>query len=394
MFTKLFAHTVLRSSLFMIAGCFVFLSTTIDVNALTCGVDTVSRDGYTYGTVVAEDGRCWLDRNLGASRVATAYNDSSAYGWLFQWGRGVDGHQNRASGVTGSNSSSDTPGHANYILESSSPYDWRAPQNANLWQGVDGVNNPCPTGFRLPTSSEWYFLRDSAGITNYSTAFASLLKMTVGGWRLSNDGVVKDVGIRGIYWTDTPNGSYSYDLHIHSTGALVGSFVRARGASVRCIKEQLDPPTLTTSTTTNIAERSATGNGNISDIGTDNPERFIEWGTVSGTYTDECSAGTGATGDYSCNLTNLTPNTTYYYRAKATNSVDTSYGDELSFTTLPLQDQNIPDPQPSDLQNAVTNEYMTVTGTASNTTNATTHVNITFTSNNAQALFPTNTVKA
>ena len=25
---------------------------------------------------------------------------------------------------------------------------------ANLWNGVDGVNNPCPFGYRLPTEQE------------------------------------------------------------------------------------------------------------------------------------------------------------------------------------------------------------------------------------------------
>ncbi len=33
-------------------------------------------------------------------------------------------------------------------------YDWRSPQNDNLWQGVNGINNPCPSGYRLPTEAE------------------------------------------------------------------------------------------------------------------------------------------------------------------------------------------------------------------------------------------------
>jgi hypothetical protein len=35
----------------------------------------------------------WLDRNLGATQVATSLNDSDAYGDLYQWGRAKDGHE-------------------------------------------------------------------------------------------------------------------------------------------------------------------------------------------------------------------------------------------------------------------------------------------------------------
>ena len=45
--------------------------------------------------------------------------------------------------------------------------------------------------------------------------------------------------------------------------------------------------------------------------------------------------GTG-TGVYSGTLQNLNPLTTYYFRAYATNSVGTSYGNEVSFTTSSL----------------------------------------------------------
>ena len=95
----------------------------------------------------------WMDRNLGASRVATAIDDQSSYGYLYQWGRGNDGHQDRGSGITSTLSDSDNPGHGQFILTSSSPNDWRSPQNDNLWQGVNGINNPCPAGFRVPTEA-------------------------------------------------------------------------------------------------------------------------------------------------------------------------------------------------------------------------------------------------
>ena len=85
---------------------------------------------------------------------------------------------------------------------------------------------------------------------------------------------------------------------------------------------------------TSITATTAIGNANVSDTGGDNPNREIQWGITTGVYTESCSAGVGATGDYSCNLTALNPETTYYFRARVTNSAGVSYGNELNFTTL------------------------------------------------------------
>lgn len=48
------------------------------------------------------------------------------------------------------------------------------------------------------------------------------------------------------------------------------------------------------------------------------------------------TSGTG-TGSYSVGITGLSPNTTYYVRSFATNSVGTGYGSQISFTTLVAQ---------------------------------------------------------
>ena len=91
-------------------------------------------------------GKTWMDRNLGASQAATSSTDDAAYGDLYQWGRRADGHQCRTSPTTATLSSIDQPAHGNFITIGSTPYDWLSPQNVNLWQGVNGVNNPCPSG--------------------------------------------------------------------------------------------------------------------------------------------------------------------------------------------------------------------------------------------------------
>ncbi|MFO7863559.1 MAG: hypothetical protein R6U85_06130, partial [Salinivirgaceae bacterium] len=68
-------------------------------------------------------GEIWMDRNLGASQVATSSTDANAYGDLYQWGRAADGHQIRTSGTTATLATSDTPGHGDFITNGLGPYD-------------------------------------------------------------------------------------------------------------------------------------------------------------------------------------------------------------------------------------------------------------------------------
>jgi len=216
-------------------------------SSFTCGVSTVTFNyrgaPVTYGTVVGAGGRCWLDRNLGASRVAQSSTDNQSYGDLFQWGRGDDGHQLRNSGTTPTLSSGDQPGHGNFISTgapgggSVPPHDWRSPQNINLWQGVNGINNVCPSGWRLPTAAELEAERLSWSTNSAMGAFASPLKLPMAGLRASN-GVVSanHVGTAGRYWSSTDSGPDSFRLNFDNTQATVNTIFRAIGFSVRCIK--------------------------------------------------------------------------------------------------------------------------------------------------------------
>ncbi|MCK4946310.1 MAG: hypothetical protein KAS59_08625, partial [Alphaproteobacteria bacterium] len=210
---------------------------TLSVN---CGntVNFTYRGGsVTYGTV-AHNSKCWLDRNLGASQVATAYNDSAAYGDLFQWGRLDDNHQDRGSATTSTNSSTDDPGHSGFIMEPDYPRDWRDPQNDNLWQGVSGVNNPCPSGWRIPTDAELEAERVSWSSNDYNGAYASPLKLPATGSRDSSDGSLYDVGSHGRYWSSMLNGTRARYLFFSTeVYTYMISYSRARGFSVRCIKD-------------------------------------------------------------------------------------------------------------------------------------------------------------
>ena len=198
-------------------------------------------------------GKTWMDRNLGASQVATSRVDSSSYGDLYQWGRFSDGHQCRSSSTTNILSTSDQPGHGDFIISTSGsgtngtpPYsDWRSPPNSNLWQGVNGINNPCPFGYRLPTSIELNNERLSWSSNNTSGAFSSPLKFPLAGYRNNNNtfidigsGSGSSGGLR--LWSSTKNTQFIYYsdyLGAVNTGAgIYGSTPNSFGFSVRCIK--------------------------------------------------------------------------------------------------------------------------------------------------------------
>ncbi len=98
------------------------------------------------------------------------------------------------------------------------------------------------------------------------------------------------------------------------------------------------PPTVTTQAVTNIGTTTATGNGKVTVLGdTDPTQHGVCWSTSSNptialpTKTEQGAKNT--TGAFTSNITGLSPNTTYYVRAYATNNDGTSYGSEVTFTS-------------------------------------------------------------
>ena len=195
--------------------------------------------GQEPGDVISPTtGKTWMDRNLGATQVATSSTDAASYGDLYQWGRGTDGHQIRTSGTTATLSTTDIPGHGDFIASGIvGSFNWRSPPNTNLWQGVNGVNNPCPSGYRLPTETELNEERLSWSSNNAAGAFASPLKLPMAGYRGLNDGSLFNVGTNGDYWSSTVSGGLSRSLFFNSGSADMSVRGRALGISVRCLKD-------------------------------------------------------------------------------------------------------------------------------------------------------------
>ena len=200
-------------------------------------------------TVFGANGVEWMDRNLGASQVATSSTDADSYGDLYQWGRAADGHEKRDSDTYDAVVSTDGVANFNasgnawdgqFILRNSGAQNWVDPSVTgvdDLWQGVSGTNNPCPSGYRLPTEAEWNAERSSWTPNNAAGAFASPLKLPVAGGRNHRSGSLNRVNDDGFYWSTVVLSTFARDLQFTSSSALINNSNRAYGRSVRCLKD-------------------------------------------------------------------------------------------------------------------------------------------------------------
>jgi hypothetical protein len=95
------------------------------------------------------------------------------------------------------------------------------------------------------------------------------------------------------------------------------------------------PPSLSTAAVSAVTSTTATAGGTVLDEGgrTVTARGVVYAPTEAPTTQDDFTQDGTSTGSFSSALTGLTPGTTYYVRAYATNAQGTSYGEQRSFTT-------------------------------------------------------------
>ncbi len=136
------------------------------------------------------------------------------------------------------------------------------------------------------------------------------------------------------YMDETVNGSDNY-WGINETGDQNNGcpFLVWQGFDNKLVS------TVSTQSVTDITSSTATGNGNVTELGIPNPTGHgVCWNTTGTPTTDDSKTDEGsvaATGAFTSSITGLSSSTTYYVRAYATGGTGlTGYGDEVSFTTL------------------------------------------------------------
>jgi hypothetical protein len=188
------------------------------------------------------------------------------------------------------------------------------------------------------------------------TTYVSFITMTTA---ISSINVTSDGGAsviaRGTCWSLLPNPTTA-DSHT-TNGEGTGYFISnlsgltasttyyARGYATNSIGtaygnqiefQTLGTPTVTTAQVTNIGATYVISGGNVlSDGGAAVIARGVCWGTSSNpTISDSHTFDGNETGIFISEVIGLTPNSSYYIRAYATNSEGTGYGNEITFTTL------------------------------------------------------------
>jgi hypothetical protein len=152
----------------------------------------------------------------------------------------------------------------------------------------------------------------------------------------------------------------TYHVRAFATNTVGSSF----GNELSFVTKALTIPVLATQSVSNLTNTSAISGGNISDEGgTPVLGRGVCWSlSASPTLTDHVvPEGVGA-GSYIVMIAGLTPNTLYHVRAYATNAQGTSYGNDISFTTIILQTASL-------TTNAVSNISYTKALSGGNITN-------------------------
>ena len=331
------------------------------------GIPTVTDvEGNVYNTVQI-GAQCWMRDNLRTAFYSNGtaislngyYNDNSSYfplverGYLYNWNVAMHGAA----------SSNTIPSGVQGVC----PIGWHLPSNAEWTQLTDYLSSQnmfvCgdyseSVGKAIASTTGWSYFSELCAVgnsqsTNNATGFSAV---PAGCWKGAFEHFDGDREF-AFFWSSTVYyGSWAWSCHLANLNDYIfnDEIDGIDGLSVRCLRDSLGGsghtvflPTATTDSVSNVTENSATCGGVVTtDGGATIIGRGVCWGTsgtptIAGNHTSD-SIGLGP---FTSSITGLNAGTTYYVRAYVTNSIGTTYGEAVAFTTEPLTpiNQSCPD---------------------------------------------------
>lgn len=309
-------------------------------------------DANNYPIVQIGD-QYWMEENLKTKK----YNDGTPIPLVYDW------------------INLETPGYCSYDNNEDANkalygllYNWYAVNEDNL----------CPSGWYVPTDSDWtlltqYLTKNNYGYTGttglgYTGIVTGIAKSlaSISGWHSGIflgtigknqsennnssfsalpggsrdfDGTFQNIGKYAGWWSSSEyfvNTSMSRSLYYNGIRIIATDDYKKDGLSVRCIYgTKLLLPVLTTIELSNITETTAQSGGDIINVGDSGVlAQGVCWSkSIFPTVDDNKSIDGSGSRTFVSTITELDPSTTYHLRSYATTHLGTSYGNELTFST-------------------------------------------------------------
>jgi uncharacterized protein (TIGR02145 family) len=247
--TQYYVRAYATNSVGTAYGSELTFTTTVAAPSFTCGTSTVTDvDGNSYNTVVIGT-QCWTQSNLKVSKY-----------------RNGDAIPTGLSNTVWQNATSGAYAVYNNALVNDTLY-------GKLYNhyAVTDSRGLCPTGWHVPTDSEWNRLvkhldanadTSASSVTQSITAGGALkstaTQPTPGGWNSPNTGATNSsgftagpggrrnssggfffVGIVGFWWSSSLSGTNAWSRGLSNSGGDISrnSSNRTFGFSVRCLRD-------------------------------------------------------------------------------------------------------------------------------------------------------------
>lgn len=292
---------------------------------INCNAATYN--GHTYQTTIIGCD-CWFAENLRSD----VFND----------GTPIPGGLDDATWLA-----TTTPAQAIYDGDSATYFnDYGRLYNLPAFNADAGL---CPTGWHVSTQAEFNALVDNFG--GQTTAAEELkasasdspswdgtntsgFSMLPGGKRDAVSGAFDEVGTAGYFFLKGESDNMSRQFSSGSDAVTNSGTYTKSGYSVRCVRDTMSAPVVTTAEASSLTDTTATLNGSVDFNWGAMSATGFKWGLQSDLSDATDVSGDTLAGDFSADLTGSV-NDTIYYVAFATNELGTTYGDTLSFIFVP-----------------------------------------------------------